>query len=363
VTSSGASSLDEILGGYGYPDNSAILITGPAGIGKEALCYWFTESGLEQGDFCLHVTRLPVREVMQDEKAFGVNAKPGKSPFWLASEGGDVKFDLHDLPGLSQSLKEILKKNGDRRIRIVVDALSSLLMLTAPEKGYDFMNELVAETKQYNAVLLATLDEGMHPPQVMAAMQQLFDGFVEFSLHRVGLRITPLLRVGKMRGIQPMPRYFRISFKRRGMVLSRLGPEFGAALGGILPARDAEELDSESGKIPDLIDGSAKGVFGYLVKSFVDDYMRSRLSVDQAGWRTRVSIAEAAALTQMSLYGRDGGYGPVLKELLSKGLVEIRFFPGQRGRGGEVTKIRIAYEKGVVKRLVSNYLGSTTKHH
>jgi hypothetical protein len=30
----------------------------------------------------------------------------------------------------------------------------------------------------YDSVLLATLEDGMHPPNVLAAMQQLFDGVV-----------------------------------------------------------------------------------------------------------------------------------------------------------------------------------------
>jgi len=73
LTSTGVSSLDNLLGSDGYPDKSAILIVGPPGIGKEALGYWFTHSGLVQNDFCLYATRLSTREVLQDVKAFNVD--------------------------------------------------------------------------------------------------------------------------------------------------------------------------------------------------------------------------------------------------------------------------------------------------
>jgi KaiC/GvpD/RAD55 family RecA-like ATPase len=175
LASTGLSSLDQLLGSDGYPDKSAILVVGPPGIGKEALGYWFTHAGLMQKDFCLQVTRLTAREVLQDVKAFGVDFSQ-RAPFWFssdgASDGEQAKFNVNDLAGLSINVKEILKKNGDRRIRVVTDVVSSLLMLNPPETVYKFLTQLLVAVKQYDAVLVATLEEGMQPPNVLAAMQQ-----------------------------------------------------------------------------------------------------------------------------------------------------------------------------------------------
>jgi KaiC/GvpD/RAD55 family RecA-like ATPase len=104
---------------------------GPPGIGKEALGYWFTQSGLSQGDFCIYLTRLTVREVLQDVKGFGVDMQ-GKVPLWYASEGGQIRYEVSDLSGLSFKLKDVLKQNAGRRARVVVDVISSLLMLKPP---------------------------------------------------------------------------------------------------------------------------------------------------------------------------------------------------------------------------------------
>ena len=216
MASTGLSSLDQLLGSEGYPDKSTILVVGPPGIGKEAIGYWFTQSGLMQKDFCLHVTRLPTREVLQDVKAFGIDFSQN-GPFWFSSEGGELKFDVNDLSGISINMKEVLKKNSTRRIRVVTDVISSLLMLNPPETVYKFLTQLFAAVKQYDAVLVATLEEGMHPPNVLAAMQQLFDGVIELRLYEEGLKVLPLLRIRKMRGVPPQPGYYNFSFSRSGM--------------------------------------------------------------------------------------------------------------------------------------------------
>ncbi len=63
----------------------------------------------------------------------------------------------------------------------------------------------------------------MHPAQILAAMQQLFDGVVELRLYEEGLRVIPLLRVRKMRGVPPQPGYYNFSFSKTGMEVSVYG--------------------------------------------------------------------------------------------------------------------------------------------
>ena len=216
MVSTGDSALDKILGGEGYPAQSTILIVGPPGIGKEALGYWLMKSGLDQGDFCLYLTRLPVREVLMDETAYGVDSSQ-RVPFWFASGGGQLKYDPNDLPGLSFNIKDVLKQNQGRRIRIVIDILSSLLVLHPPETIYKFFTQLLADIKQYDAIVLATIEEAMHPPQVLATMQQLFDGVIEMKLYQEGLRFLTLLRVMKMRGLIVQPGYVDFSLTKNGL--------------------------------------------------------------------------------------------------------------------------------------------------
>lgn len=100
----------------------------------------------------------------------------------------------------------------------------------------------------------------------------------------------------------------------------------------------------------------AKEVFDCLVDGFIEDYAIKRLFLEQAGWRTLTSVAEAARVPISNLYGRRGGYGAAMQELLSRGLVETRIFTGQRGRGGEIVKVRISYGIEPVKRYVDQIM-------
>jgi len=220
MVSTGLEHLDSVLGGDGYPERSSILVAGPPGVGKEALGYWFMRSGLLASEFCLYVTHLAVPEVLEDMKAFRVPTD--RLPSWIASEGSTLKCDISNLTSLSTNIKESLGKNaGDgKRSRVITDILSPLLMLNPADTIYRFFGQLLTSCKQNNSVFLATIEEGMHQPQVLAAMEQLFDGVLELRLYEEGPRVEPLFRVRKMRGMVPRPNYFRYEFSKGKMEIS-----------------------------------------------------------------------------------------------------------------------------------------------
>jgi len=189
LVSSGVASLDQLLGD-GYPDRSTILVVGPPGIGKQALGYWFAHSGLVQGDISLYVTRFAVHEVLQDVRGFGIDPRQ-MGPIWLASDSRESRYDANDLASIGSNILEILKKNAGRRVRITIDTLSSLLILNSPETVY------------------------------------IFDGVVELRMYEDRLRLLPLLRIAKMRGMTPSHGYFHISFSKTGIEVSVYVKELG----------------------------------------------------------------------------------------------------------------------------------------
>jgi len=219
LASSGFPSLDKLLGHEGYPDRSAILAVGPPGIGKEALGYRFAYAGLEKGEFSAYATSLAVRDVVQDIKAFGIDTAQ-KVPFWFASSGGQLSYNVNDLASVSFNIKDILKKNTDRQVRIVVESFSPFLMLNPPDTVYKFLSQLIAEVRESNAILFGTVEEGMHSTEVLAAMQLLFDGVLEMRFFEEGLRLVPLMRIKKMRGAPPEAGYYRFSISKSGMEIS-----------------------------------------------------------------------------------------------------------------------------------------------
>ena len=215
MVSTGVSSLDNLLGSDGYPDKSAILVVGPPGIGKEALGYWFIRSGLIQGDYCLYATHRPVSDVLRDMKGVGISND--RVPEWIASSGSPVKCDLRDSTAISFNIKEAVHRNRARRVRVATDVLSPLLVLNPLESMYGYWSQLLADLKQQDSVLFALAEDGMHPPNVLTTMEQLFDGVIEMRLYEEGLAITPLFRVRKMLGLPPLHGYFRFAVSSTGM--------------------------------------------------------------------------------------------------------------------------------------------------
>jgi hypothetical protein len=97
---------------------------------------------------------------------------------------------------------------------------------------------------------------------------------------------------------------------------------------------------------------AARKVFIFLVKSFVEDFFQKRLSKDSSGWRTLMDIVNQAKVSRYSMYGSSDHRGLVLRELENLGIVEARFFFGERGRGGKILKLRVAHEKENVKQYI-----------
>jgi tetratricopeptide (TPR) repeat protein len=108
---------------------------------------------------------------------------------------------------------------------------------------------------------------------------------------------------------------------------------------------------------------SAKEAFDFLLSSFVQDYMNRRFPLELSGWRTLMDIVKNARISKRAVYGASGLNGRVVSELERRGLVEIRVFPGERGRGGLIQKVRVSYEKETIARLVDERVMKSGKKH
>jgi tetratricopeptide (TPR) repeat protein len=99
---------------------------------------------------------------------------------------------------------------------------------------------------------------------------------------------------------------------------------------------------------------AAEKAFNYLVSALKGDYLRRMMPMEKSGWRTLMEVARNAEVTMYSMYGRSGRGGKVTRELANLGVVESRFFLGERGRGGRVLKMRICYGKELVRLGVNS---------
>jgi serine/threonine-protein kinase len=96
----------------------------------------------------------------------------------------------------------------------------------------------------------------------------------------------------------------------------------------------------------------ARKLFDYLVDSFVEDYMRKKYALEKAGWRNLTQAAPKMGISYRAMYGRSGGFSPFVNELIRRGVIESRIFPGERGRGGQTSKLRVSYDRRPVQEFV-----------
>ncbi len=94
---------------------------------------------------------------------------------------------------------------------------------------------------------------------------------------------------------------------------------------------------------------TSRRAFDFLADAFFEDYKKHRLTYDRSGWRTLMDLIREGKVPKNRIYGKSGRQGTALTELERHGLIEIRVFEGERGRGGKIIKVRIAVEKENVR--------------
>jgi hypothetical protein len=100
--------------------------------------------------------------------------------------------------------------------------------------------------------------------------------------------------------------------------------------------------------------GDAQKAFDFLVKSFLKDYVEKKLPAERSGWRTLMDLVKNGKISKYAAYGLKGRGRRAVSELQHRGLVEARVFSGERGRGGKILKLRVAYNNEALKgRLVA----------
>ena len=102
---------------------------------------------------------------------------------------------------------------------------------------------------------------------------------------------------------------------------------------------------------------NSKSIFDYLEDAFIADYYSKKSAPEASGWRSFVDIARQTKIPQSAFYKREAKDSGGLGELQRMGLVEIRFYTGERGRGGKITRARIAYDKEEIRKHISRRIG------
>lgn len=180
----GIPELDNALGG-GLKEKTNVLIIGPPGPEKIKLAMKFLQSGKETDDGLLYITTDAAPEEIKEQFGEGElqfidcyswtlgNAEKKKEYIYVPGPSA-----LNDLSiGIAQAMQKMFKP--ERKMRIVVQSLSTLLLYNNPEVVYRFTQVIGARLKGSNATTLFLIEEGMHEDKVVTTLKHLVNSVIE----------------------------------------------------------------------------------------------------------------------------------------------------------------------------------------
>ena len=240
-----------------------------------------------------------------------------------------------DASGWAEAIRAMMKRGfeeEEKRWHHVDDNEAVLLQFSDEDyivNGY--RTTFVPMTKARELLALHALVTGVTSDSFYRKREALSDAVIDIKAVEEGGKLEHYIRLRALRGTKFDSSWRRIElFEKNRVRLSSGRQVFGFT-------------SDESEK-----------VFSYLLKSFIDDHYKEKQAVESSGWRSFVEIAQGIGAPKTSLYSADGTAS--FRELARKGVIERKILAGQRGRGGRVTRTRIAYQKGFVKEFVDRYM-------
>ncbi|MFP3909233.1 MAG: RAD55 family ATPase [Halobacteriota archaeon] len=171
------------------PNGNNIMTIGPPLMGKSVFARNLFKEKLNEGYSGIYVTTrdLPddVIEWFEDDPQFKILDCVSKTMSEDLPDTQNIKrVSVMDLTGISSGLNSFLEdswRGGNKKVVIVFDSLSTLLMYCNLQTIFRFLHILVARVKSAEAVALYIIEEGMHDQTTTATLKQLFNGAVELK--------------------------------------------------------------------------------------------------------------------------------------------------------------------------------------
>jgi len=119
---------------------------------------------------------------------------------------------------------------------------------------------------------------------------------------------------------------------------------------------DNSELQTPIKDIPLIVFQSeaTEKAFNYLITAFRQDFCLTKKELEKSGWRTLMQIATQGNISKHSIYGSTNHKGKVITELKQLHLVEVKFSSGERGRGGNILKMRVDPKNPAIRSRLEN---------
>lgn len=176
------------------PPGANLMLLGDLFSGKDILSKEFIREGLKSGEACIFVsTNDPIQDTVEEFKDYDlehlgmVNCISSRSDLDLDYPYiKQIRFvasptELATIMAFINEFLDIFQNNEVTKIRIVFDSVSTLLMYSNLKTLYKFLHVLTNTVKARDAVLLMTMEEGVHDKIEISSLQRLAQGLVTMA--------------------------------------------------------------------------------------------------------------------------------------------------------------------------------------
>ncbi|OPX87142.1 MAG: Circadian clock protein kinase KaiC [Pelotomaculum sp. PtaB.Bin104] len=196
----------------GVSYGSQLAVEGDSGIGKTVMAGEFIKEGLRCGDTCIYVACDEPPVVMREHLlSFKVGTpayeEAGRLIFIDAYEEGESaeKYALSDHRNLEKYYAletEVLRSCAGRRVRLVVDSLSTLLTMIDAAEILEFHRTRIKKLRKNGILTMDIFVSGVLDPRLMTITGHLYNLILKMSFSHSKYSTIRQLQIGKVKSQQ-----------------------------------------------------------------------------------------------------------------------------------------------------------------
>ena len=176
------------IGGEELPAGTSVMVIGPPMSGKKVLLNGIVAEGLASGDVVIMITTAETGESAvgrfqgaDNLRIIDCMSRP------LGLDAADTQCIKRvsgpmDLTGMGVRASQFLEASRGSNVRLCVDSLSTLLMYSSLQAVFRFMHVLTGRVSVTGALCVCVVEEGMHDPQTVSTLKQLFGAVIEVKV-------------------------------------------------------------------------------------------------------------------------------------------------------------------------------------
>ncbi|GBF33993.1 circadian clock protein KaiC [Desulfocucumis palustris] len=196
----------------GLSYGSQIMVEGDSGVGKTVLAGEFIKEGLRCGDTCVYVAcDEPPAAMREHLLSFKVGTpvyeETGRLVFIDAYEedGSAEKYALSDLRNLEKYFAletEVLRGCIGRRVRLVVDSLSTLLTNLDITDVLDFHRARIKQLRKKGILTMDIFVSEVLEPRIITITGHLYNFILKMNFSGSRYNSVRLMQIGKVKSQQ-----------------------------------------------------------------------------------------------------------------------------------------------------------------